>query len=121
MFCTYDKDSKSGSGSEASKRKVKGTLHWVSQKHALKIRVNIYDRLFFDPSPDQHKEKDFLDFVNPNSLKVTTAYVEPCVSDAKPGQCFQFQRLGYFNVDKESKKLDLIFNKTVGLRDNWSK
>lgn len=121
VFCTYDKDSKSGSGSEASKRKVKGTLHWVSQKHALKIRVNIYDRLFFDPSPDQHKEKDFLDFVNPNSLKVTTAYVEPCVSDAKPGQCFQFQRLGYFNVDKESKKLDLIFNKTVGLRDNWSK
>jgi glutaminyl-tRNA synthetase len=121
VYCTYDKDSKSGSGSEASKRKVKGTLHWVSQKHALKIKVNIYDRLFFDPSPDQHKEKDFLDFVNPNSLKVTTAYVEPCVSDAKPGQSFQFQRLGYFNVDKESKKLDLVFNKTVGLRDNWSK
>ena len=121
VLCSYDKDSKSGSGSEASKRKVKGTLHWVSQKHAIKAKANIYDRLFMDPSPDQHKEKNFLEFVNPNSLITQTVYMEPSIMSAKPGDSYQFQRVGYFSLDKNSSSNNLIFNKTVGLRDNWTK
>lgn len=121
VLCSYDKDSKSGSGSEASKRKVKGTLHWVSQKHAIKAKANIYDRLFMDPSPDQHKEKNFLEFVNPNSLITQTVYIEPSIMSAKPGDSYQFQRVGYFSLDKNSSSNNLIFNKTVGLRDNWTK
>ena len=121
VICTYDKQSKSGSGSDASKRKVKGTLHWVSQKHAIKVKVNLYDRLFVDPAPDQHKDKSFLDFINPNSLQEASAYVEPSISTAKVGQSYQFQRVGYFCVDPLSTSESLIFNKTVGLRDNWSK
>ena len=121
VLCSYDKDSKSGSGSEASKRKVKGTLHWVSQKHAIKAKANIYDRLFIDPSPDQHKEKNFLEFVNPNSLITQTVYIEPSIMSAKPGDSYQFQRVGYFSLDKNSSSNNLIFNKTVGLRDNWTK
>ena len=121
VLCSYDKDSKSGSGSEASKRKVKGTLHWVSQKHAIKAKANIYDRLFKDPSPDQHKEKNFLEFVNPNSLITQTVYIEPSIMSAKPGDSYQFQRVGYFSLDKNSSSNNLIFNKTVGLRDNWTK
>jgi len=121
VLCSYDKDSKSGSGSEASKRKVKGTLHWVSQKHAIKAKANIYDRLFMDPSPDQHKEKNFLEFVNPNSLITQTVYIEPSIMSANPGDSYQFQRVGYFSLDKNSSSNNLIFNKTVGLRDNWTK
>ena len=121
VLCSYDKDSKSGSGSEASKRKVKGTLHWVSQKHAIKAKANIYDRLFIDPSPDQHKEKNFLEFVNPNSLITQTVYIEPSIMSAKTGDSYQFQRVGYFSLDKNSSSNNLIFNKTVGLRDNWTK
>ena len=121
VLCSYDKDSKSGSGSEASKRKVKGTLHWVSQKHAIKAKANIYDRLFMDPSPDQHKEKNFLEFVNPNSLITQTVYMEPSIMSAKPGDSYQFQRVGYFSLDKNSSSNNLIFNKTVGLRDSWTK
>jgi len=121
VLCSYDKDSKSGSGSEASKRKVKGTLHWVSQKHAIKAKANIYDRLFMDPSPDQHKEKNFLEFVNPNSLITQTVYIEPSIMSAKTGDSYQFQRVGYFSLDKNSSSNNLIFNKTVGLRDNWTK
>jgi len=120
VFCSYDKETKSGSGSEASKRKVKGTLHWVSQKHAIKAKVNIYDRLFMDPSPDKHKGKGFLEFVNPNSLQTQIAYIEPSILSAKHYESYQFQRVGYFNVDKESTSSNLIFNKTVGLRDNWA-
>ena len=121
ILCSYDKDSKSGSGSEASKRKVKGTLHWVSEKHAIKVKVNIYDRLFVDPSPDQHKDKSFIDFVNPNSLITQSAFVEPSILSAKQGSSYQFQRVGYFNLDKKSSPTNFIFNKTVGLRDSWVK
>src|SRR5690606_20586245 len=84
IHCTYDKDSKSGSGSEASKRKVKGTLHWVSIPHAIEAEVRLYDRLFMVESPDTDKEKDFLDYVNPNSLSLITAYLEPSLQTAKP-------------------------------------
>jgi len=117
--CTYDKDSKSGSGTEASLRKVKGTLHWVSIPHAISAEVRLYDRLFRVENPDQDKEKDFLEFVNPNSLEIITAQVEPSLKEAVPGDRFQFQRMGYFCLDKTSTPEHLVFNKTVGLRDSW--
>ena len=119
--CTYDPLSKSGSGTEESLRKVKGTLHWVSQQHALKAKVRLYDRLFIDPTPDAHKDKDFMGFINPNSLEEITAYVEPSLANATEGARFQFQRMGYFVVDQDSSSDELVFNKTTGLRDTWSK
>ncbi len=120
ILCTYDPESRSGSGTEASQRKVKGTLHWVSISHAIPAEVRLYDRLFSVESPDTDKEKDFLEFVNPNSLEIITGYVEPSLKDAKPEERFQFQRIGYFAVDKDSANEKLIFNKTVGLRDSWT-
>lgn len=121
IYATYDADSKSGSGSEASKRKVKGTIHWVSVPHAIEAEVHIYDRLFTDENPDGNKEVDFLEFVNPNSLAVVKGYLEPSLKEAKPGDQFQFQRLGYFCIDKNSTSTNLIINKTVGLKDTWTK
>ena len=121
IHCTYDPLSKSGSGTEESKRKVKGTLHWVSMKHAVKAEVRVYDRLFSDEAPDSHKDKDFMEFLNPNSLEKIEAFVEPSLASAAIGDRFQFQRLGYFNVDDDSSKEKLVFNKTVGLRDTWAK
>ena len=118
--CTYDPLSKSGSGTEESTRKVKGTLHWVSVKHAINAEVRSYDRLFSDEAPDSHKEKDFMEFLNPNSLEIINAFVEPSLQTAKIGERFQFQRLGYFNVDDDTTSDTLVFNKTVGLRDNWT-
>ncbi len=119
--CTYDPKSKSGSGSEESLRKVKGTLHWVSIKHAIEAEVRLYDRLFTDESPDTHKDKDFMEFVNQNSLEVITGYLEPHLQNAKIGDQVQFQRLGYFCVDPDSTSEKLVFNRTVGLRDSWAK
>jgi glutaminyl-tRNA synthetase len=119
--CTYDPLSKSGSGTEESTRKVKGTLHWVSTKHAVKAEVRAYDRLFSDEAPDSHKDKDFMEFLNPDSLETINAFVEPSLQTATIGERFQFQRLGYFAVDNDSTFEQLVFNKTVGLRDNWSK
>ena len=116
---SYDPDSRSGSGSEASQRKVAGTLHWVSIAQAIPAEVRLYDRLFIDEAPDSHKEKNFLDFMNPNSLQVITAYVEPSLATVSIGDQFQFQRLGYFAVDKDSTPSKLVFNKTVGLKDAW--
>ncbi len=123
LRCTYDPDSKSGSGTEASKRKVKGTLHWVSAKHALSAEVRLYDRLFSDPDPSGHKDKDFKDFINPESLNIlSNCKVEPGLKDAKPESKYQFQRLGYFCVDKKDSNPDkLVFNRTVPLKDSWSK
>ncbi|MFT5673064.1 MAG: glutaminyl-tRNA synthetase [Polaribacter sp.] len=117
--CTYDPLTKSGSGTEESMRKVKGTLHWVSIKHAVKAEVRAYDRLFLDEAPDSHKDKDYMEFVNPDSLEVITAFLEPSLQSAKIGERFQFQRLGYFNVDDDSTTNNLVFNKIVGLRDSW--
>ena len=121
IHCTYDPDSRSGSGSEASLRKVKGTLHWVSAQEALQVEVRLYDRLFTEASPDTHKEKDLMDFINPESLKVITAYAEPSVKDAEVEEKFQFQRLGYFVVDRDSTPEKIVFNRTVPLRDSWAK
>ena len=120
IHCTYDKESKSGSGTEASLRKVKGTLHWVSTSHAKEVEVRLYDRLFTVAEPDR-QENDFLSYVNPDSLSVISAFVEPSLLSAKEGDQFQFQRMGYFCVDKDSTNDKLVFNKTVGLRDTWAK
>ncbi|MFD2517359.1 glutamine--tRNA ligase/YqeY domain fusion protein [Salinimicrobium flavum] len=119
IHCTYDPKSRSGSGTEESMRKVKGTLHWVSAKHAIEAEVRLYDRLFNVEAPDADKEKDYMEFLNPDSLNVVTGYLEPGLKEAKPLDLFQFQRLGYFNVDKDSNPDHLIFNRTVGLRDSW--
>lgn len=122
IHCTYDDLSKSGSGSDESQRKVKGTLHWVSVKHAVKAEVRLYDRLFNHEAPDSQKEVDFKTFINPDSLIVNNqAFVEPSLKDAKIGDRFQFQRLGYFNIDDDSKPNHLVFNRTVPLRDSWAK
>ena len=122
VHCTYDKDSLSGSGTEASKRKVKGTLHWVSIKHAIKAEIRLYDRLFLDEAPDSHGDKDFIDFINPNSLTINNnAFLEPSLAEVKIGDNFQFQRLGYFNVDTDSTSKHLVFNRTVALKDSWTK
>ncbi|MEH6536853.1 MAG: glutamine--tRNA ligase/YqeY domain fusion protein [Psychroserpens sp.] len=112
IHCTYSTD---------TEKRVKGTLHWVSIKHAIKAEVREYDRLFTDEAPDSHQDKDFMAFINPNSLNVIEAFVEPALANVKMGECFQFQRLGYFNVDVDSTAEHLVFNKTVGLRDSWAK
>lgn len=121
IHCTYDADTRSGTGS-ASNRKVKGTLHWVSAPDAIEAEVRLYDRLFKDPDPAGHKDIDFKEFLNENSLKVLTGCkLEPSLKEAKEGDRFQFQRLGYFCVDKDSKPGALVFNRTVGLKDTWAK
>jgi len=122
IHCTYDGKSLSGSGTEESKRKIKGTLHWVSIQHAINAEIRMYDRLFSDEAPDSHKDKDFKEFINSNSLEINTnAFVEPSLKEAKIGDRFQFQRLGYFNVDYDSTSEQLVFNRTVPLRDSWAK
>ena len=121
IHCTYDIDSKSGSGTEASQRKVKGTIHWVNQETAVAAQVNLYDRLFSDESPDQRKDQEYTDFINEDSLKQITAQVEPSLVNLIPGTNVQFQRLGYFVTDIDSTADNLVFNKTVGLRDTWAK
>ena len=121
IHCTYDEDSKSGSGTEASQRKVKGTIHWVSTKYAVEVEVRVYDRLFTHENPDGNKEIDFKEFINPNSLEIITGFVEPSLVNAKELEHYQFQRLGYFCVDRDSSAEKLVFNKTVGLRDTWAK
>jgi len=120
IHCTYDPDTKSG-GSGAN-RKVKGTLHWVSADHAIGAEVRLYDRLFMDEDPAGHREKDFKEFLNPDSLDVLkNCKLEPSLKSAKRGDKFQFQRLGYFCVDSDSTDDNLVFNRTVPLRDSWAK
>jgi glutaminyl-tRNA synthetase len=121
IHCIYDEDSRSGSGTEASMRKIKGTIHWVSIQHAVPAEIRVYDRLFTHEAPDADKDVDFKSYINPNSLEVITGYLEPSLKEVKEGERFQFQRLGYFCVDKESSAQKLVFNKTVGLRDTWAK
>jgi len=120
IYCTYDPDSKSG-GSGANRR-VKGTLHWVSIPHAIDAEVRLYDRLFLDEDPLGHEDKDFKDFMNPDSLKVlNNCKLEPSLKNVEVEEKFQFQRLGYFCVDKDSASEHLVFNRTVPLRDSWAK
>ena len=119
IICSYDPLSKSGSGTEQSKRKVKGTLHWVTRQHSLPITINIYDRLFSVPEPDKNKEEDPALNINPNSLEVANGFIEPSVLNSPLGKHYQFQRLGYFILDSKNEKNQFVFNKTVGLRDSW--
>ena len=121
IICTYDPKSKSGSGTEESQRKVKGTFHWASIDHAIPIKVRLYDRLFQEEAPDKDKNVDFKQHLNPNSLSTQNGFAEPSLQSAKAGERFQFQRLGYFVVDPDSSTEQMVFNKTVGLRDNWAK
>jgi len=119
IFATYDKDSRSGSGTEASLRKVKGTLHWVSAKHALPIEIRTYERLFTTEQPDAEKEVDFLEFVNPQSLRVSYGFAEPSLKAATLDDHFQFQRIGYYIKDRDSSDDKLVFNRTVTLKDGY--
>ena len=119
IYATYDEDSKSGSGTEASMRKVKGTLHWVSANHALPIEIRVYDRLFTHEQPDAEKETDFMEFVNKDSLKIIEGYAEPSLKNAKVEDHYQFQRIGYFTLDKDSTDEKLVFNRTVTLKDSF--
>lgn len=119
VHCTYDPETRSG-GPQAN-RKVKGTLHWVAGPHAIDTEIRMYDRLFCHEDPTGVKDRDFRDFLNPDSLKTITGKLEPSLADAKPGDRFQFQRLGYFCVDPDSKPGKLVFNQTVSLRDSWGK
>ena len=119
VVCEYDPKSKSGSGTEESLRKVKGTLHWVTQNESFDITINSYDRLFKEELPGAKNKGDFLKDINPESLQTVRAKAEPSLRSAAIGETFQFQRKGYFTVDKKSKADNIIFNKTVGLRDSW--
>jgi len=120
IHCTYDPETRSGGS--GSQRKVKGTLHWVSVEKAIPVEVRLYDRLFSDPEPTGHKDKDFKEFLNPESLKIIyPAYIEPSVKESKPLSHFQFQRIGYFNVDPDTTTERMVFNRTVPLRDPWAK
>jgi len=120
VHCTYDPASRGGKSPDG--RKVKGTLHWVSAKHAVKTEVRLYDRLFTVENPDGDKEKDFKEFLNNDSLKnIDTAWIEPSIKNAEIEESVQFERLGYFCKDKDSTSENLIFNRTVTLRDSWAK
>jgi glutaminyl-tRNA synthetase len=120
VYAEYDPQTKSGM--PESNRKVKGTIHWVSVKHAVPAEVRLYDRLFMVENPSEEKDKDFHELLNPDSLKVlTNCFVEEELKQAKPYDRFQFQRVGYFNVDPDSSNGRLVFNRTVSLKDTWSK
>jgi len=120
IHCTYDPDSIGGKSPDG--RKVKGTLHWLSQSHAVKAEARIYDRLFSVEVPDKGEEgTDYKANLNPDSLKIQDCFIEPYTKNAKAGDRFQFERLGYFCVDKDSTESKLVFNRTVTLKDTWAK
>lgn len=121
LICTYDPASRGGNSPDG--RKVQGTIHWVSAEHGQQAEVRLYDNLFLTENPDLAPEgKTFLDNINPNSLKVVNAWVEPSLMDAQPNDKFQFERVGYFCADsKDSQPGKPVFNRTVGLRDSWAK
>jgi glutaminyl-tRNA synthetase len=120
IHCIYDPASRGGNSPDG--RKVKSTIHWVSATENVEAEVRLYDRLFSDETPDGHKDIDFKEFMNHDSLQVLPkCYIEPFVKDAKPLDHFQFERLGYFNVDTDSTPEKLVFNRTVQLKDTWAK
>ncbi|MEY8759593.1 glutamine--tRNA ligase/YqeY domain fusion protein [Chryseobacterium tongliaoense] len=119
IYATYDEKSKSGSGTEESLRKVKGTLHWVSAKHAIPVEVRIFENLFTVEQPDAEKDVDFLDFINPESVRIIKGFAEPGLKDVAVGEPLQFQRIGYFTKDQDSTDTNLVFNRTVTLKDSY--
>jgi glutaminyl-tRNA synthetase len=120
LHCTYDPETKSGSGNT---RSVKGTIHWVSAGHAIEAEVRLYDRLFIKEDPEEDKNVDFKKNINPDSLEtITNAKLEPFLKSADRNEKFQFERLGYFCIDSfDSREDHLVFNRTVPLRDTWGK
>jgi glutaminyl-tRNA synthetase len=120
LICTYDPDSRGGWTKD--ERKVKGTLHWVSAKHNTPVEVRLYDQLFTVPNPmDPEEGKTWLDYLNPDSLVTMQCYGEPCLKDSKPGERFQFLRMGYFVADYDSTPAKPVFNRIVTLKDTWAK
>src|SRR5208282_999265 len=121
VHCTYDPASRGGQSPDG--RKVKSTMHWVSAKHAIEAEIRLYDKLFSKPDPyDLEEGQDVLDNLNPNSLEiVNNAKLEPSLASAKPGDRFQFERVGYFCVDPDSSESKLVFNRTLPLKDTWAK
>jgi len=120
VYAEYDPLTRSGM--PEANRKVKGTIHWVSVDHCLDAEVRLYDRLFLAENPSEEKDCDFRDLLNPESLVIKQhCKVEACLKDVKPLDSFQFQRIGYFNVDKDSTPDHLVFNRTVSLKDSWKK
>jgi len=121
IICTHEPESRSGSGSEASQRKIKGTLHWVAAESAQPVEVRLYDRLFNHEDPGG-QEDDFKNYLNPDSLKIlNNCMAEPSVKNLKIQDRVQFQRQGYFCVDYDTTPLKMIFNRTVTLKDTWAK
>ena len=114
LLCTYDPTTKGGWSDDG--RKIKGTIHWVSAEHALKAKINLYEGLFNSENPEEGG-RDFMDDINPDSLEVIEAFVEPSVKTLAPGTTVQFDRTGYFCIDKDSTSDDIVFNRTVTLRD----
>jgi glutaminyl-tRNA synthetase len=121
LHCTYDPATKGGDAPD--KRKVKATLHWVSALHSITSEVRLYDKLLLKEDADDVEEgKDFRSNINPDSLeKLTSCRLEPCLADAKSGDRYQFERLGYFCVDPDSSAAKKVFNRTVTLKDTWAK
>jgi len=121
VHCTYDPATRGGNTPDG--RKVKATIHWVSAAHAIDAEVRLYDKLFTKPNPSDIEEgQDFTANLNPNSLEVVTGVkLEPSLANAAPGARYQFERLGYFAVDRDSKPGKPVFNRTVALKDTWAK
>ena len=121
IHCTYDPETKGGESPDG--RKVQGTIHWLSADNALEVEVRIYDRMYTKENPMETEEgKEFIDYINPNSISILRSYVEPFLRDKKPGSRFQFERNGYFVIDiVDSTKENLVFNRIIALRDTWTK
>ncbi|MEL6308999.1 MAG: glutamine--tRNA ligase, partial [Chloroflexota bacterium] len=120
IHCTYDPETKGGHAPDG--RRVKATLHWVSAEHAVEAEARLYNHLFTEEVPDGDDEKDFTEFINPESVEIIDpVYIEPAVKSAKAGDRFQFERLAYYVVDPDSTDEKLVFNRTVTLRDRWKK
>jgi glutaminyl-tRNA synthetase len=118
LRCTWDPDSRGGNPKDG--RKVKGTLHWVSEKHSVPAEMRLYDRLFVTERPGEEEGRDFIQELNPNSCEVLAGRVEPALANAAPGDRMQLERVGYFCVDKDSKPGALVLNRTIGLKDSWA-
>ena len=120
LRCSIDHDTL---GKNPQGRKVKGVIHWVAASQAIPVEIRLYERLFTDPEPDGHKDRDFLEFLNPDSLQVAQGWIEPCIREALPESRYQFERLGYFCADRLDHQpgVKMVFNRTVGLKDVWAK
>jgi glutaminyl-tRNA synthetase len=120
IHCTYDLASRGGNSPDG--RKVKGTIHWVSEQNAVEAEIRLYDRLFKKENPeDIEEDRSYLDNLNEDSLKISKGYCEPYIKNLKPGDKIQFERIGYFCVDQDTKDNNIVFNRTVTLKDSWAK